>query len=440
MTVTVSAGGATEADITLDAVDEDVQLELERLRAKASCPGGTCDAGAREDGAIAASNAFDNQTSKDAESVEPVRRETAYASPAASQASVPSDEPVFRATGRDILLYALSDITFLASALVLWGFWQRIADVLPDWVARRTADSVMGIVTRGALAVALLALFCVVLLLMVSVASAIVRFHGFSVWRRGDDLVVSRGLLTRRVSTIPVSRIQTVTVRSNPLRRMLGLCSVQLGLSVGEADDDASDTANADGRSGADILPVIGTSRLWRVLPRMLPEWGLTAPSGLRLARTGRGLTRYYALIPALTLTAGSVAAALAIGLWTAPWRWAALAVPAVALLWLVSRLMRCRADGFAPLSDAEGVLPRRIVVTGVAGFTWQTLFTRRSRVQSLTRSTPVWRERLGVERATMPLFVSNGTSEVTFLALRRRDAERLDAWFAPDVRSPDVR
>ena len=96
---------------------------------------------------------------------------------------------------------------------------------------------------------------------------------------------------------------------------------------------------------------------------------------------------------------------------------------------------MRCRADGFAPLSDAEGVLPRRIVVTGVAGFTWQTLFTRRSRVQSLTRSTPVWRERLGVERATMPLFVSNGTSEVTFLALRRRDADRLDAWFAPDVR-----
>ena len=424
VTIRVSAGGTAETDIVLDAVDEGVQLELERLRVEAfrnDRGNGNEQAGHANDAVPAVSaapaphagspiaevsNMFDTSAGKDDNNI----------------------EPVFRAAGRDILLYALSDIAFLASALVLWGFWQKISDVLPARLVRGAADSVMGILARGATAVILLGLFVIIVLLMVSVTSAIVRFHGFTVWRRGDDLVVSRGLFTRRVSTIPVSRIQTVAIRSNLLRRMLGLCSVRLGLSTNPAtsDDDSNDA-----QTGADILPVIAMDRLWRVLPRMLPEWGLEPPNASRrFTRTGRGLARYYVTIPALALIVTATLATAAVLHLSAPWRWIAVAVPIAVAAWLASRIMKCRADGFVLLPDGDGLMPGRIMTTGTSGLTWQMLFTRHSRTQSLTRSTPLWRERLGVERVTLPLFVLNGTDEITFLALHRADAERLDAWF----------
>lgn len=478
VTVRVSAGGTAETDIVLDAVDEGVQLELERLRTEAfrndSGDGDGNDRTGHANAVVSAvpstgveapgttqSNMFDTAAGNAAKLIEPVRSDGAHtatpatatnaatradvsrpampsaaanaadatASPAATAAE-PIGEPVFRATGRDILLYALSDIAFLASALVLWGFWQKLSDVLPARLMRGAADSVMGILAQGAMAVILLALFTLIVLLMVSVASAIVRFHGFTVWRRGDDLVVSRGLFTRRVSTIPVSRIQTVAIRSNPLRRLLGLRSVRLGLSTNPA---AADDDSNDAQTGADVLPVIAADRLWRVLPRMLPEWGLEPPDASRgFTRTGRSLARYYSTIPALALIAASALAAGAVANLTSPWRWIALAAPITAAAWLGSRLMKCRADGFVLLPDGDGLLPGRIMTTGTAGLTWQTLFTRRSRAQSLTRSAPLWRERLGVERVTLPLFVLNGTDEITFLALHRADAERLDAWFEP--------
>lgn len=423
VTVRVSAGGTAETDIVLDAVDEGVQLELERLRAEAfrsdrgngngnEQPGHANDAvpaapAPRADSPVATqSNTFDTSVGKDDNNI----------------------EPVFRAAGRDILLYALSDIAFLASALVLWGFWQKLSDVLPARLVRGAADSVMGILARGATAVILLGLFVIIVLLMVSVTSAIVRFHGFTVWRRGDDLVVSRGLFTRRVSTIPVSRIQTVAIRSNPLRRMLGLCSVRLGLSTNPA---TSDDDSGDAQTGAEVLPVIAVDRLWRVLPRMLPEWGLEPPNASRrFTRTGRGLARYYVTIPALALIVTVTLATAAVLHLTAPWRWIAVAAPIAVAAWLASRIMKCRADGFVLLPDGNGLMPGRIMTTGTSGLTWQMLFTRRSRAQSLTRSAPLWRDRLGVERVTLPLFVLNGTDEITFLALHRADAERLDAWF----------
>ncbi|MEQ6141670.1 hypothetical protein [Bifidobacterium breve] len=47
--------------------------------------------------------------------------------------------------------------------------------------------------------------------------------------------------------------------------------------------------------------------------------------------------------------------------------------------------------------------LPHRITVTGANGLAQFVLITRRTRVQSVTRSTTLWREPHGIERITMP-------------------------------------
>lgn len=73
--------------------------------------------------------------------------------------------------------------------------------------------------------------------------------------------------------------------------------------------------------------------------------------------------------------------------------------------------------------------LPHRITVTGANGLAQFVLITRRTRVQSVTRSTTLWREPHGIERITMPLFVTNGLDTLRFLFLHRADADILSHW-----------
>lgn len=81
------------------------------------------------------------------------------------------------------------------------------------------------------------------------------------------------------------------------------------------------------------------------------------------------------------------------------------------------------------PLTFISRRFPHRITVTGANGLAQFVLITRRTRVQSVTRSTTLWREPHGIERITMPLFVTNGLDTLRFLFLHRADADILSRW-----------
>ena len=53
-------------------------------------------------------------------------------------------------------------------------------------------------------------------------AWATLRLHGFRLTREGEDLRTEYGLLTRVAATIPLRRIQTLTLREGPLHRLVG--------------------------------------------------------------------------------------------------------------------------------------------------------------------------------------------------------------------------
>lgn len=471
--LTVSTGGMDESSITLDAVPAALQLELETVRARFLTDGRSRGESAADeaaaDGADAAAVAgIGSATPATAEasglsgvsgSERPATDETSRGQDQGAPSS--GDAPVFRASATDIVLFAITDLGFLAAAFVVYGFISQLRDVLPKRWLENADQSVDRILARGLASIVMMVALCLIVLLIVSVVSSLLRFHGFEVWRRGDDLVVVRGLLTRRVTTVPVSRIQTIVIRQSVLRRPFRLCSVGLGLSSSTAGED-----NGEGSlAAANILPVIGTPRVVGVLRAMLPEWDLRQPD---IHRTGRGLVRYYLGMPVTvgimaTGGAGAVFALLRrmsvidISYW-----WLAVPVMACAC-WSTSRWFASRIEGFAlpggdrpegtmreagsiddtgsdagasgaPARREDGracvsVLPHRIAVTGVRGVSCFTVFTRRSRVQSFRRSTTAWRAPLGIERVAMPLFVMNGLSELRFRFIRREDADRLACW-----------
>lgn len=439
--LTISSGDITAGNITLDAVPLELQATLESLR--------VAPAREAEMQAETASQTYshtpvtDDHTGKANTSgspvyVESVPEETnSVRNPASAQtisesgsirpdstasterklSATPPDRCVFRASTRDIILFALTDIGFLVAGAVVWNFFEQLRDFLPESWSEAASDSFNGLFTRGLLTAVAAIAGMLVVLLAVSVVISLLRFHGFEVHRRGDDLVVTRGLITRREMVMPISRVQTVLIRQSPLRRLFGLCSVQLGLS---ASADAGQTQDL---AGAKVLPVIAQRRVRKVLADMLPEWDLREP---QFRRTGRGLTRYFLFMPVVVTL---VTALVTVALWVSPvdraWPISFTILVAALALWIPVRWMKARADGYA-FPDTQ---PDHIVVSSVQGVTWFTLYTRRARVQYLRRSQPAWRVHAGVERVQMPLFVMNGPSVLYFAFARRADADILQRW-----------
>jgi putative membrane protein len=98
---------------------------------------------------------------------------------------------------------------------------ELVIDVTSRFVALRS--------TVGSVALAVVTLVAALsVMLVTTLVVGVVRDGRFRIERIGDDLVVRRGLLGTRESTLPLQRIQVVRIVSNPLRRALGLATVRI--------------------------------------------------------------------------------------------------------------------------------------------------------------------------------------------------------------------
>lgn len=418
-----AAGG--ESGMTLRGVPAGVQLELEAARQLDS--GDTVSAAAASvgiHGAVADTADTADTAVADSDAAEECRQpEEAPAAGARTDVNQSATgrpaidgELVFRASVADIVLFAVTDLGLFAALIVVYGFLDQLRDLVPEDVFDTAQDSVIRFATSSAAMIAGAVVVVFAVLVGASIIGSLLRFYGFEVWRRGGDLVVVRGALTRRITTIAIDRIQTVAIRRSLLRRALHLCSVRLGLGAMAAAEGEDGDA-----TGADVLPVIGDDRVYAVLQRMLPEWDLEPPE---IHRTGRGLVRYYLVMPLAVSAAGMAVAVIwaLVSRDAVNWLWT-LAPAALAVWWGLCRWLKAASEGYAVLDD------KRIAATGASVLTLFTVFTRRSRIQSVERSSTPWRLNRGVECLRLPLFVSNGISALQFTALRSADAATVSAW-----------
>ena len=132
------------------------------------------------------------------------------------------------------------------------------------------------------LGLSILGLF--VLLGILRIASALwtsLTYYGFTVRRSGDDLRCEYGLLTRVASTIPVRRIQKLTIREGPWHRLGDRVSVGVQTAGGKAEEGGKSTRSW-------LAPLIRRSALASLLDGIVPEataaveWQPVHPRGVR--------------------------------------------------------------------------------------------------------------------------------------------------------------
>lgn len=188
----------------------------------------------------------------------------------------------------------------------LFALFQDVpASLLPDLSddVRRLSEAlvVMGLVVG--IGVAWIAL---------AAGAAVFSYFGFTLSQGGDEVKIVRGLLDRRESAIPLERVQSVAVTTNPLRRRLGYCALEIHSAGHEGRD----------RRSKAVIPLATDDQahavLAVVLPAAAPLPDLTPAPRRALGRQ----VRRHAGVGALL--------ALPFAVWLRPWGLAALALVGV--------------------------------------------------------------------------------------------------------------
>lgn len=230
------------------------------------------------------------------------------AAPGGAEAPEPPAQPLHALGWRDLLLTGATANEAGLIAAGLAGLLQVLDDLSgalplprPEAVAERLGRA--GDPAPADVAVALLALLAVILLLgwLVSVAGAVIRYHGYRLERRGGELHARWGLLARRAVTIPLDRVQAVRVDESWLRRAFGLAALRIETAGG--GPEVSHERGAEG-----VVPLLRTAGLESLLAEILPS----APSARAALNPVHPRARRRALLRyALTTGVPVVAAAL---------------------------------------------------------------------------------------------------------------------------------
>jgi len=259
-----------------------------------------------------------------------------------------------------------------------------------------------------------LALFVAVVALVVGILgtwalSAVLTFfeyYGFTLGRRGDDLVYERGLLQRYSGSIPTDKIQTLTITENVIMRQFGYA----GLTVETAGYSPGQSQSGGGAQSA--IPLADRERTLE-LARSLESFGnveFTRPP--KRARR-RYAARYTIVLAVVTAALRGIAQIVAgFTLWYPP----ALLLPVVP----VAAHLKWRHRGY---------------YAGKSQFVVRSGFWRQTtrivpyyRLQTVFRSRTIFQRRLDLAHLTADTATASmlGSRDATAFDIEAEDARRL--------------
>jgi putative membrane protein len=153
--------------------------------------------------------------------------------PAATELELADAPPLARLSTPDVLAAGATANEAGVIAAAMAGLLQ-FADDLPSPFLDEAVDRIMVEVGGGFTAIAILVLGAMLVFgWLISIVGAVVRYHGFTLWRVGDELRKRYGLLTVHEASIPLKRVQAVRVEESIVRRTFGLASLMIETAGG---------------------------------------------------------------------------------------------------------------------------------------------------------------------------------------------------------------
>lgn len=304
----------------------------------------------------------------------------------------------------DLLLAGATSGRVGPALAIVGGAFQFADDIMPERAWGWLSQFTIGVSVQGAV-VGLLVIGGIAWLL--AIASTVLTFGGFTLRRDGDHLLISAGLLDRRRSSIPLSRIQAITISEGMLRQPFGLAALRIE-SAGYGADAAE--------SGV-LFPLIRFTEIPDLLARAAPD--MAAPLGTEDRRWQRPPDRArlrYALAPTWRVIPVVIAAVWAAAELPISWWWGLTMLVGLPLA-IMYGLLQYGDTGW--LIDDQG----RLLVRGRTIARWTAIMPRR-RIQRRSMTRSPFQRRAGL--ATFHAAVASGGTGGTAIA-RHLDESQAD-------------
>ncbi|CAI3269533.1 PH domain-containing protein [Enterococcus cecorum] len=170
----------------------------------------------------------------------------------------------FSLSSKDLLTFALTELSLLAPVVLMFGVLQ----VIPDSVQ----DKLWGQFSQLVIVVAV-ALFCVAYLLttIFMVLKTVLKYANFQIFQENSGaLRIEYGLLEQKSQVIPMSKIQGVRIKQNIFRLFLGLVSVDLLIAGGQEKQEGEKESLT---THPILIPVAKISEADTNLTHFLPDF-----------------------------------------------------------------------------------------------------------------------------------------------------------------------
>jgi putative membrane protein len=152
----------------------------------------------------------------------------------------------FTTSTKDLFVMASMSSNMLAGIFIIIVFYMNIVDKIPDAVKRKAKAFSYNLIedfnSKGMITY-IVALILVALFISwsVSVIITVIKYYGFTVTREEDNIRLSYGLLNKKEVTIPVSRIQSITIVEGIIKKSFGYFSLNVE-TIGYGKDKGEST------------------------------------------------------------------------------------------------------------------------------------------------------------------------------------------------------
>ena len=231
-------------------------------------------------------------------------------------------------TAEVVRLGLVSNRGMIVVAAAFGGAWQLFPDRVVADFFETTGRELFGYASHlhlgwmtTAAAAAAMVLLAIVLLRLLSVALALVQYHGFQLSEEQKRLTVERGLLAKLRTSVARRRIQSWTLHEGLLHRLLKRRSLQVDTAVAEM-------GKSDHRAFREVAPIATAEACDALVRHLLPQaqwprgewaalaagtwWRLFLPMAIFCALLAAGLSLRsgspWALLPLLWLPWGAYA------------------------------------------------------------------------------------------------------------------------------------
>lgn len=147
--------------------------------------------------------------------------------------------------------------------LVLFSFlFSELEQFIPDGYYENTFQT---IVSFGIIIIAVLVLVALLLLWLLGIAGTMIKYGKFTITKNDDELFITRGLLEKKQTTIPLRRIQAIGIDESILRQPFGYVTVYAEVAGGsmEKGEDFSTI----------LFPIMKRTEIDDFLNKFLPEY-----------------------------------------------------------------------------------------------------------------------------------------------------------------------